>query len=272
LPERRGRKLDRYLTTVQRRQKRRRLAILSAAMVAVLVVAVVTLAVWEGGQPKGGGSVAIVDMFYSQSPNFTDQAVATLRAHGISYYVYKDSEVNVDLYRSLPSFGYKLIILRVHAGISEGSGQPAFLFTSENYSAQEYPVEQLSDQIQPGVINLATKENPVFSVGPGFVADAMNGEFRGATVIISSCYGQQNTLLADAFLKRNATSVIGWDGLVTLGHTDEAVQAMLISVLSGHGVRQSMDEAMAEVGPDPAYNSTLGIVSALAQDYSLKLP
>ncbi|MGA1976025.1 MAG: hypothetical protein ABSG92_10365 [Conexivisphaerales archaeon] len=272
MPEKRGRKLDRYLLNMQRRQKRMRLAILSVAMVAILVVAVVALTVWGGGQPKGGGSVAIVDMFYSQSPNFTDQAVATLQAHGISYYVYKDSEVNVNLYRNLPTFGYKLIILRVHVGISEGSGQPAFLFTAENYSTGKYPVEQLSDQIQPGVINLATKENPVFSIGPGFVADAMNGNFRGATVIISGCYGQQNTLLADAFLKRNATSVIGWDGLVTLDHTDEAVQVMLALIVDGHGVNQSVYEAQAEVGPDPAYNSTLSIVSALAQDYVLKLP
>jgi hypothetical protein len=47
---------------------------------------------------------------------------------------------------------------------------------------------------------------------------------------------------------------------------------MLAHIIDGHGVKQSMSEALAEVGPDPAYNSTLAIVSALAQDYVLKLP
>jgi hypothetical protein len=57
-----------------------------------------------------------------------------------------------------------------------------------------------------------------------------------------------------------------------LSHTDEAVQIVLASMIGGHGVRQSVSDALAEVGPDPIYNSTLGIVSVLTQDYDLNLP
>jgi hypothetical protein len=152
--------------------------------------------------------------------------------------------------------GYKLIILRVHAGINEGLGNSTFLFTSENYSQQRYAEEQLTDQIRPGVINLQEKDNPVFSIGPAFFLNSMKGNFQGTTIVISSCYGLHNDLLAKALVAKGTSSVIGWENLVSLDHTDRA--AMLLSkylLEDGLTVKEAVDRVTAEVGKDSSGSS-----------------
>ncbi|MCD6530660.1 hypothetical protein J7L06_10340 [Candidatus Bathyarchaeota archaeon] len=116
------------------------------------------------------GGVAIVDSFYSSDPSFTDEAVAFLKSKGIPVDVYKDSEVTVEFYRRLPTYGYSLIILRVHSGILERDPtSPTFLFTRESYATGKYVMEQLTEQVLSGVINPDNpNEKPVFTVGQAF--------------------------------------------------------------------------------------------------------
>lgn len=96
--------------------------------------------------------VGIVDQFYNESPSFTDQAVRFLDGRGISVKVHRDEEVNVELYRNLATYGYRLIILRVHAGVcGRLEGNQTFIFTAQKYATGSYMFEQLTDQIRSGV-------------------------------------------------------------------------------------------------------------------------
>lgn len=222
--------------------------------VSIIVIAYVG---WRWISPTARApSVGIVDQFYSQSPDFTDRVVTFLEGQSITYKLHKDAEVTVELYRNLPTFGYKLIILRVHAGVSMGAEQKTAMFTSQEYNADDYFVEQLLDQVGQGIFGGV--ETPVFTVSPNFVTNCMKGDFQNAIVVLSSCWGLHNTLLAEALRERGASSFIGWDERVTLEHTDEATLVLLKALINERlTINEAVDKAMKEVGPDQAYSSKL---------------
>jgi hypothetical protein len=204
--------------------------------------------------------VTIVDLFYSSSPRFTDDVTEFLTSKDITMNTFKDSNITVDFYRRLPKYGYSLLVLRVHAGVLESDpAKPTFLFTEEPYNTYEYLIEQLSDQVQSGKIDPDNPaEEPVFTVGPLFVAGSMEGSFNDSIVVLSSCLGLYTDQLAKAFIERGAQAFISWDEKVGLTHTDEAAMVLLRSLIEeGMTVSEAVEKAMNDVGPDTAYDSTL---------------
>jgi len=203
--------------------------------------------------------VGVLDQFYGESSSFTEEASRLLMARGLSVRIHKNDEVTVDLYRRLPTYGYKLIILRVHAGVSERLPEhPTFLFTSEPYSTSKYVFEQLSDEIMGGVLNPEAGEKSVFTVGPMFVKVSMQGTFDGAAIILSSCLGLYNEHLARALIDKGASVFVSWNERVTLDHTDKAVLVLLRAlIVEKTSVEEAVRRAMKEVGPDQTYKSFL---------------
>jgi len=261
----------------KRQGKDRRLGPLTKIALAIFAffLGMIILPYWlspgPASSPQGAGpeyplpptepeaDVGIVDQFYSQSPNFTDETVGLLEGLNLRVKVYRDKEVTVELYRRLPTIGSKLIILRVHAGVSEGLDNSTFLFTAEEYSTSEYVIEQLLDQVMPGFMSPDPDEKPVFSVSPTFIRLGVRGEFQGTTIILSSCFGLYRNHLAEAFQARGARVFISWDERVSLGHTDKATLRLLKALLvQGMPVREAVAEVMEEVGPDPIYEGFLG--------------
>ena len=204
--------------------------------------------------------VTIVDLFYSSNPQFTNEVSAFLTSKDITTNTFKDSNITVDFYRQLPKYGSSLIVLRIHAGVLESDPtKPTFLFTEEPYNTYEYFFEQLSDQVQSGKIDPDNSaEEPVFTVGPLFVAISMEGNFSDSIVIMSSCLGLYRDQLAKAFIERGAKAFISWDEKVGLAHTDEATMVLLKSLIEeGMTVSEAVEKAMNDVGPDTTYNSML---------------
>lgn len=236
---------------------KRKLSIICAVLAIVgLIGLCLSLPRTEYSSARGG--VAIVDSFYSSTPGFTDEAVMFLGSRGVHVDVYKDEKVTVELYRELPTYGYSLIVLRVHAGLGEDSTSSTFLFTNEPYVSNEYVVERASKQILQGVMDLKNPVNPVFSVGPLFVDRSMKGNFNSSIIILSSCFGLHNDWLADTFVKRGAKAFIGWDEEVLLEHTDAASLALLKALVSENlTINDAVAKVMNEVGPDEAYGSKL---------------
>lgn len=246
---------------VRAKRKYRASRAIYAVALTLLCVAVLAYFFWprpEYVSVKGG--VAIVDSFYSLDPSFTDEAVAFFKSKGIHVDVYKDSEVTVEFYRRLPTYGYNLIILRVHAGILERDPtSPTFLFTKESYETGKYVMEQLTEQVMSGVIDPDNpNEKSVFTVGPLFVSMSMKGRFNDSVIVLSSCLGLYNTQLAEAFIHKGAKAFISWDEKVSLQHTDKACMLLLKTLIED---RVTIDEAvrrvMKTVGPDQSYHSTL---------------
>ncbi len=98
----------------------------------------------------------------------------------------------------------------------------------------------------------------LFIVGPDFVRQSMKGRFENTLLIIGGCDSLSTTALADAFLERGATAVVGWNGLVDLTHNDQALLYFLrMLMVEGLSVAQAVARTQVDIGPDPVLGSRL---------------
>jgi hypothetical protein len=252
-----SRRKRREKTPQPKRKLNRRVYGLIPLTICILVLAFI---LWPRPEPiPVNEGVTIVDLFYSSSPQFTDEVTAFLGSKDITTNMFKDANITVDFYRQLPTYGYSLIVLRVHAGVLESDPtKPTFLFTEEPYNTHEYIVEQFSGQVKSGKINPDNSaEEPVFTIGPDFVR-SMSGHFNDSIIILSSCLGLYTPQLAQAFIDQGAKAFISWDEKVGLAHTDEACMVLLHSLIEEEmTISEAVDKAMTDVGPDTAYTSVL---------------
>jgi hypothetical protein len=200
---------------------------------------------------------AIIDQLSSvqAGSSLISWTYGTLQQKGIAADVFLPGDVTVAFYASLATRGYGLIILRVHTGLGKPSS-PIGLFTTEPYDQNRYVLEQAnglvgSAQTQPGA-------PIVFAVTPQFIRQSMQGNFKGAIIVLGGCYGLQGGDLAQAFVSKGARVIVGWNGLVDLSHTDVALKQLLQDfIANGKNIRDSVTDTMGIIGPDPTYGSVL---------------
>jgi hypothetical protein len=238
------------------------MAIAGSMIMAALVVA--AFAEWHGHGGRAYANAAIVDQlaFTDPNPSFVQQAASELQHAGYTVDYYPSDAVTVDLYRDLPSRGYKLIILRSHASharYAAGSTteiSEVGLFTNELYSRTQHIDEQRAAQLT--IDSYSTREDRYFGVEPSFITRRAHGHFDGSTVILMGCAGLKTDDMAKAFMARGAKDFVSWDEAVTAAHTDRAT-ADLLHHLVGDGLdlHEAVARTMTEVGPDPSFGAHL---------------
>lgn len=215
---------------------------------------------------------AIVDQTATSYPNpeFINKAITYLTDAGFDVEVYEGKDVTVELYRALPTRGYGLIILRTHSiNFTEPHG-PVFLFTGEPYEKRRYVYEQLTDRIKASK-PLCGNRSVFFAIGPGFVRQSMRGRFDGTLIIIGGCRSLFSSDLAEAFVERGASAVIGWDEWVDVSHNDKAIGSLLHALTAERlTIDQAVEKTMSEIGPDPKYESVLTYFLQERGDYAIK--
>lgn len=219
-----------------------------------------TLVGREAGPPRA----VIVDQLSLTAPNpaFAEEATAALERAGYEVDYVPGEQVSVDFYRNLPKRGYDLVLLRAHAGRHlRGDGEETenvALFTSEPYIPTRHVEEQRDGRLTIGAFereDLGGAE-AYFAIPAEFVESSMKGGFGGAAVILMGCDVLRGELLAEAFVGKGAAAVVGWDGPVSASHTDAATLNLLQHyLLEDLPVQEAAAAAMAEVGPDPFYDS-----------------
>jgi hypothetical protein len=238
-----------------------------AAVAGVAVAATLSLLVAAPALTGGGGGddtrrAAIVDQLSLTAPNpeFVEDSVSFLEDNQYDVDYFPGEEVTVDLYRDLPKGEYDLVLLRVHSTAEVSRGEEdvtsVSLFTGQPYSEDLYRQEQLQGRI--GFAQYTESSPRLFGITSEFVRESMEGEFDDAVVLMMGCQGFINAQGAEAFEERGARAFIGWDGLVSAQHTDEAT-ALLLRQLVQEGAEPSdaIAQTMASVGPDPDYGSQL---------------
>ncbi len=238
-----------------------------AVIAAVLAVGALTFTLLGGGggdaEPDGPLRAAIVDQLDLTFPNqlFREEATETLEAAGYEVEYIPGELVTVDYYRELATHGYDLIVLRIHAALqqkstTDGRIQLAELFTSERFSEAQHVDEFETGQV--GAVVYEDGGEEYFGIGPRFIVDSMVGEFDGTTIVMMGCNGLVSEQMAEAFIRKGAGSFISWNDLVSVEHTDTAtlnlLDHMLVDDLSSSDAAAA---TMAEVGPDPYYDSVL---------------
>jgi len=235
----------------------------------VIAAIVASVYLYPTGQPSpennGEPRAAIVDQLYSMQPNqaFINKSTEILEAYGLEVHLYQGDEVTVDLYGKLPSYGYRVIIFRAHAGLlyhEEDSQaivrEATCIFTNEPYSETKHISEQLNGELARA--RVAEGYPTVFAIGARFTKHSMEGEFDNTVVIMMGCNCLHLTDLALAFYEKGASSYLGWDGLVGLDYVDDATITLLEKLLSEElSIQSAVDDTMAEEGPDPNYGAVL---------------
>ena len=216
-------------------------------------------------QPKA----AIIDQtgLSFPTPDFLAEAETYLVEAGYTVDQYPPDVLTVDFYRTLPAKGYDLILFQTHATTevmlegedsqSSSAAPGPFLFTTEEYQQQRYLRLQLEDQVRAS--RLFFEGSPLlFALGPKFVERSMRGTFANTVIIIGGCQSLAVPDLAQAFLDRGASVVIGWDEMVNLSHNNSAMLALLEGLTAeGLSAPEAVERTMQAVGPDPSYNSSL---------------
>jgi hypothetical protein len=218
-----------------------------------------------GGSGSGDDALtaAIVDQLSLTAPNpaFAEEATSTLEQAGYEVDYYPGEDVSVAFYRALPSYDYDVIVLRAHSDRLEATWQgriidETVLFTSEPFDEKKYESDRAKKRLTSARYYEGSEQ--LFGISPDFVEDRMDGDFDGALVIAMGCEGLATERTAEAFINKGASGYIGWDKLVSAPHTDEATQLLLKNLLiEKQPVATAVTLTMDEVGPDPAYDSTL---------------
>ena len=243
------------LSRIRRKKTAAGASVIGALVLGLIVYFLAGGPLWSAGAdaPAPTLKAAIVDQLSLTvpSPEFTSSARSMLEEAGYEVYYYPGEQVTVDFYRSLPTHGFDLILLRVHSGY-DPSVDAVGLFTGEPYVEGKYPGQ--------GVGFTAYYEGapPLFGIGPRFIESTMEGKFDGTTIVMMGCDGLTSIATAEAFVQKGAASVVSWDGQVLASHTDLATEQLLQYLLSdGLSMPEAVRLTMSEVGPDPSFNSKL---------------
>jgi hypothetical protein len=195
---------------------------------------------------------AIVDQLSLTFPNqtFTETITSALTRDGYTVDYFSGEKVTVELYRDLPLRGYKLIVFRVHSGYD-------FLFTGEKYTAQSYVQEQLADQVLKAQVS--DDADFFFGISVGFIRQCMRSNFTDTVIILMGCNALDWPDLANAFIARGASAVVGWTGAVQSSYTDEATSILLAQYITGKmPLENAVSETMKEMGIDSHDETRLG--------------
>lgn len=216
---------------------------------------------------------AIVDHLSLSWPNpaFVKESTALLKRTGYDVDYYEGKQVTVEFYRSLPTRGYNLILLRAHtAYISEYLSLA--MFTSEPYSKHRYVYEQLRNRVACGYIQPHHEGDPRYlAITDKFVRFSMEGTFNDAIIVMMGCAGIK-LCAANAFLQKGARAYIGWNGLVSVRHTDRATIRFLKHLLAEkQPIARAAGQTMKEVGQEPQYKSTLLFWPIKAGNYTVNV-
>ena len=247
--------------SVRRPRLARRIALVAALVAVGGGLASAWFLFLQSDEPSGPPKAAIVDQLSLTAPNpeFIDTATGQLEQAGYVVDYYPGEQVDVDFYRRLPVYDYKVVVFRVHADRLKAMWRgeeidDVILFSSEPYDRQRYVHEQAQNKL---VIARYSEGGPgYFGIAPDFFDEL--GDFDDTTIVMMGCEGLVSERAAQAFIDKGAKTYISWDETVSATHTDAATERLLQHLLiERKSPADAVAQTMAEVGPDPTYGSKL---------------
>jgi hypothetical protein len=243
-------------------------AVVAVGAVAAIAVVAALLLLPEQDDDNAaysGPSAAIIDQLSLTAPNpdFAGEATKLLVQAGYHVDYVPGEEVTVDYYKRLPAHEYDLILLRAHASGHDfasnkvdGDPEGISLFTSEAVTADTYSDEKEARLVRG--VGYAEEQlaqgDILYGITPAFVRSELDGDFRGATLVLMGCDLLRADNMAEAFISRGIKTVVGWNESVTPGHTDLATLQLLERTIEQDEPIEAAVAAVAqELGPDPLY-------------------
>lgn len=246
------------------------LAVLLALVLLVASVGGIWWTIGRGAQPK---RAAIVDQLSLTSPDasFVASTTKSLQNAGYTVDYYPGDQVTVEFYRHLPERHYGLIVLRAHSGLSTITNLDTHqvthtnhvsLFTGQPFNAALYQVERDEGRLgRSRYVQEGQEVLGVFGIEPSFVQYSMQGRFDHTLVVLMGCNGLDSPAMAQAFISKGASAVVGYDNFVSASFTDSVTSRFLQELFADRtplpdAVKQTSDQ----FGPDPQYGGRLQLV------------
>ena len=264
------------MSTRRKRGKSRKNLAYVIVIVAFILICIVTYSYLNPSNPPPPppdqllSEAAIVDhlSFREETKNetFKNSSISILKAAGFNVTYYPGESVTVNFYRNLFSHNYGLIVLRVHSAMI-GDTEDLGLFTSERLDESKYSnpwAPYYDDVLNNRTVKAYFPDDPAtqyFAVAPGFIEKY--GNFQNTTIIIMGCDGLKYDSMAEAFKRKGAKVCIGWNGLVSTPHTDQATTHLLQHLTQGNTIKEAAEKTMEEVGPEAMYFQNQGYYSIL---------
>jgi len=205
----------------------------------------------------------IIDQLYRDipDPHYQNQTMRYLLDAGYDVDLYTTEDITIDFYKELPSMDYEFILFRTHSLAIYGKNPSEWIFSGELYSNKVHISETLSGQLSPGVPFIVTEDQTItysealnerhFMIGSKFIDESMVGHFPESVIILGGCETMPHELLAEALVKRGASSVIGWNELVGSGYNDRVITSLLEEILvNGLEIDQAIELVMEDFKKD----------------------
>ena len=164
-----------------------------------------------------GKTAVLVDQLSLGYPNpeFVEAVTSLLCEQGYRVSYVPNPEITVEFFRTLPSQGYDLILLRVHSSASAYNGGNGIVqdssvsFCTGEPLSKKYPHERNSRQLggfeTPGVNHL------FFSVRGDFFAKSAVGRFDNSVIVMMGCESLSIEHTARVLLDLGARAVVGME-------------------------------------------------------------
>jgi len=163
--------------------------------------------------------VLILDMTHGQNHSINVFTNILTESH-LSSVVY--DEVTVNLVRLIPTGNYHFVIMWGHSGLND-------MATTEPYAPFHHVLEQLTGEVGRYLV----QGNDYFSIQPGLIT-AMKGTLPGSLVLLMGCNTLSRPELAQAFLQKGSSMVVGWTGLVSIPVTNMFTVTLFEKILQEH--------------------------------------
>lgn len=213
---------------------------------------------------------AIINMLHSDlpNPNFEETSMKLLKNAGYQVDLYRTDEATIELYKQLPKLNYDIILFRTH-GLPEGNIEAsASIFSGEIYKVENYKEDQWFARVGKAVPityqELGLRDGweglgnrTYFTIGSKFVQESMDGKFSDTTILIAGCDALSGTLLANAFVSKGASIVIGWDGLISSSDNDKGILLVLEEIVNGTTPEYVPKKVMEQISVNPEYPAEL---------------
>jgi hypothetical protein len=196
---------------------------------------------------------ALIDEVAATNPDpyLVSNVTRTLTRVGYTVDYYGLTDITVALFRSLPSKGYGIVILRDHS--TSLTGDVIALVTSEPFDSGKYVNERLTGKVIPVPLNNST----YFGITPTFVRESMQGTFPNTLLVVMGCAGLANSEMAQAFVAKGIEVYISWNHIVLTNQSDGGAILLLQSMTTGHRVDEAVTWATENAPSNEAFPSQL---------------
>ncbi|MGQ9624689.1 MAG: hypothetical protein ACUVT9_04890 [Candidatus Bathycorpusculaceae bacterium] len=219
--------------------------------VALTLILVSVILIYPNLHQSNSPKAAIIDQLNSEElsdppsrfPNQTFVETAKqLLYQCFSYVDYYSDNATVELYRVLPSLGYKLIIWRAHSAVDLPGGYIA-ISSSEKVVPGKY--EQYSQE-QLKACEIRSDPVHYFAITPAFVRECMSGRFEDTVIILMSCNGLNQTCIktAETFIEKGVKVFISWNQWINSSQNDHATTLLLQHLINEN---KTVREAVSKV-------------------------